>query len=568
MSKKQITIDIETTGLNFKTDKILCCGVKINDEDTLYFDQDQFIFNSPTEKLFFPLIRDNRDAEFIFHNGSFDTKFLRANGFPLIKNTHDTMIMASLLKDRPKKLSLDALASYYLGLPSWKEDLDAKSHLDIYNDPEDERRELLEIYVKQDVDITKQVFDALTKKLIEEDRYEFYLKVMKARRMLTDAEFCGIMFDKSEANKLIKDYTYIKCDKLTHLDNLYPYKVNWRSPKQVLSIFKELGLDVIDPITKKESVGKRVQLLNKDKHPVANTLFEYKQTDKKITTLKKYIEEKDKGLGVINANFNMTNVRTGRLSSSGPNLQQVDSSDEIRRLFTVPKHKRLIVGDLAQIEVRMAAHYSQDPSLIKTFKDEVDFYGVIAQKTLGYNGNANDLKKDKPQVRDIAKVIGLSILYGCGVNRLRNGIKESTDRDIGYTGAKKIITDYFNGFSGLKTLRKQVDRVLTERGFIKNLYGRKIDISEKDIYMTGVNSLLQSSASDLLLFRVTEFMEKFGGICDVLALVHDEVLIECDEDTAEYLKEELIKIMERTDDIKFRVPLKFEANIGTDWSVK
>lgn len=592
---KYITIDLETTGLNFKDDTIVSAGMLCNNEFQ-YFEGHEIkemadsnlvkkalkgelmpgeeTVESNIKTFFTELSRKCKggEVEFIFHNGSFDTKFLRKEGFYFVTNSHDTMIMAYLLKDAPKKLSLDALASYYLGLPSWKDDLKPEENADILdnmlNGAPDDRRDLLRIYTKTDVETTYGLFKILKEKLIEEDRWDFYLRLMKARRMLTNSEFYGILFDKKAAREYMEQLELEKEFRLDNLNKELGREINWRSPKQVLEVFKDLGLNVIDPVTKKESAGKRVQNLNKDKHIIAKMLFDYKAVDKKITSIKKYLTEHTDNFGIINARFNVSNVRTGRLSSSNPNLQQVDSSKEMRQLFKVPNGKALIVGDMAQIEVRMAAHYSQDPTLIKVFKDEIDFYGTIAQKTLNWTKEANLLKKEDPDLRAIAKVIGLSILYGCGVKRLRTSIKEATGRDISYEATKKIITDYFNGFEGLKTLRKNVDRVLSDRGFVKNLFGRSVDIEADKIYMTGVNALLQSSASDLLLFRVTEFAEKFGHECEILALVHDEVLIECEEKDAERLKNELIQIMERTDDIKLRVPLKFEAAIGKDWSIK
>lgn len=599
---KRIVIDLETTGLNFKEDEIISAGMcVIGEPDSFqYFEAHEIkeLANSQQvraalkgtdiplktkekKKTFFSelsrLCQGAENVEFIFHNGSFDTKFLRKNGFYFVSNSHDTMIMAYLLKKSPAKLSLDALASYYLGIPSWKDDLSPKEHWGIYENmmsgTEDTRRGLLEVYTKMDVETTAELFNLLEDKLKKEDRSEFYYKLMKARRTLTNAEFYGIFFDRKEALVYLEELEAMKEEHLALLNNslkthLEIESINWRSSKQVLDVFKKLGLKVIDPVSKKESAGKRVQEMNKDRHEIAGMLYDYKKIDKKITSIEKYITEHTDAAGIINANFNVSNVRTGRLSSSSPNLQQVDSSPAMRKLFKVPAGKALIVGDMAQIEVRMAAHYSQDPTLMKVFTDEIDFYGTIAAKTLGYKGHPNKLKEDNKGLRDAAKVVGLSILYGCGVGRLRNGIKEVTGEDIGYKGAKGIITNYFEGFSGLKRLRKGVDRALTERGFIKNLYGRQVDISPDKIYMTGVNALLQSSASDLLLFRATEFMEKFGQECELLALVHDEILIECEEKDAERLKEELKKIMERTDDINFRIPLKFDVGIGKDWSIK
>lgn len=554
---KYIGVDIETTGLDFTSDRILCIGFS----DGQYYDIYPYNITKP------------KNATIAYHNGSFDTKFLRAQGVIELPNEFDTMIAAYLLKDRPTKLSLDSLVSYYLGLPSWKDDIKSGA---IFEDPE-----LLKTYCLDDARYTEQLAYILEGKLREEGRWDFFLKLMQVRRALTDAEYTGINYD---APKSVEYETCLKAEleeveealKIEGADLIALYKeqtgaksFNFNSPKQVLWLLKTLNLPYINTLTKKESSDVSTLMMSAGKNPVIDLLLKARKLKKKITSLESYRTENISTVtGRIHCNFNLSNVRTGRSSSSGPNLQQVDRDPKVRALFSATRGKVFVVGDMAQIEVRMAAHYSKDPTLINMFTRNEDFYGTIAVEVLGSQFSVNEVKEKDPVKRQVAKVIGLSILYGVGPNKLKTFIEEKGGVDYSHTEIRQIITRYFERFSGLKELQMQVHRRADQNGFLTNLFGRQVDLQKNDIYMKGVNSLLQSSASDLLLFRQVEVLEK-APYAKLIATVHDEVIYEVEEGRAqEFMNTVLKPTMEQVDDIKFRVPLKFDAKIGLNWAIK
>lgn len=559
--KQFLAFDIETTGLNYEKDTILCTGFS----NTNYF--------TSNEEAISYINQINDSCTLTCHNGSFDIKFLwkQAGLDPSIVPQFDTMIAAYLLKDRPMKLSLDSLVSYYLGLPSWKDDIKSGA---VFQDPE-----LMKEYCLQDCYYTAQLAPILEAKLKEEGRLEFFYRLMEVRNMLTRAEYRGVNFDPCAALEL---KTLLTCQledvesalKSEASDIVEAYKLetgarsfNFNSPKQVLWLLKNLGLTTLHPVTKKESADVTVLELNKGQHPVIDILLQMRKLKKKITSIEGYEEDALSGNGRIRANFNVSNVRTGRLSSSGPNLQQVDRDPKVRALFTASPNHSLVVGDMAQIEVRMAAHYSKDPTLIKMFQNDEDFYGTIAVEVLNSRFHPNEVKEKDPIKRSVAKVIGLSILYGVGPNKLKMFIKEKGGVEYSHTEIRMIINRYFEQFKGLKELQMGVHRQAERNGFLTNLLGRKVDVPQAEIYMKGVNSLLQSSASDLLLFRTLQIEKKLPW-AKILLLVHDELIIEVPEGREEEAMGLLKVIMEETDSLKFRVPLKFSCAYGKNWACK
>lgn len=341
---------------------------------------------------------------------------------------------------------------------------------------------------------------------------------------------------------------------------------NYGSPKQVLWLLKQIGAQTVHPFTKKESADITILEQNQKKHPIVKTIIESRGLDKLIGSLEKYQDAVRKD-GALHPLFNVNNTRTGRLSSSGDlNFQQVDRTAEVRALFTARPGYKLVIGDLAQIEPRLAAHYSKDSVLCEMFKKGEDLYGTIAVQLLGANCTPNEVKEKYPEKRQVAKVIGLSVLYGIGINKLRNTIEQ----DGGIAGfsldaAREVIKEYFRRFNGLRDLQQNVHAAVTQKGYLINLYGRHVDVSQEDVHMTGVNSLIQSSASDYLLFKVLEFV-KNDSDRHLLALVHDEVILEVPYTQANITASLLKEHIENAPNI--RVPIKFEVFVGDNWASK
>lgn len=560
---KFIALDIETNGLNFLSDKIMCVGFSNG-----WFLDEEYKLTTQTK---INTLKD-QNTVIVMHNGSFDCKFLWSNGIE-IENEFDTMVAAYLLTDRPGKLSLDALASYYLGIPSWKDDIKGG---EIFKNPD-----LMRLYCIKDCQITAKLAEILEEKLIKEGKLDFFYKLMKARRMLTRAEYRGVTLDQEKTRKLIAVLDAEHREQLAELNArgteftaAYPKKskagFNWNSPAQIKWLLKDaLGLNTVNPLTGKESADRLVLELNERKHPLIPYILKMRKTAKLQTTLEGYLEVVKPETKALHPNFNLSNTITGRLSSSGDlNIQQVDRSHRVRSLFIARPGYKLVIGDLAQIEPRLAAHYSKDPILCAMFEREEDLYGTIAVQLLGADCAPNEVKDKYPEKRKVAKVIGLSVLYGIGVHKLCSTIQNAGGiSSFTISDARKVIDDYFEKFSGLKVLQSGVHHRITQLGYITNSEGRKVDVSEDKVHRDGVNSLLQSSASDFMLFKNVDFEATTAKQFDahLLMLVHDEAIYEVPELQAEAFA---AKLKEHMETATFKVPIKFEVFVGDNWGEK
>lgn len=569
-----LVVDIETTGLNPHTDRII--GIGIND---LYEHELDWAAH---------LLRGQRIT---CHNGSFDIKFLWAAGIDVTLE-FDTMLAAYVLPVKPDSLSLGSCAEFYL-----KESADWKQTLKKTSASELDYQTLRE-YCLKDVEITKRLRVVLERLLIQNNLMDFYKKLIRARNTLSRAEFLGINVDwqrlneltarlENESNAIKKVLTieeealintwqrkqlHEKASKLKTekgkqkvLSGPAP-EFNWSSPSQVLYALKEIGANTsrydFKEKTSKESSSSEVLEDNAHLGRFIPGVLQLRSAEKTLGILEGYKELKNANTNKIHANLNLSVTATGRLSSSNPNLQNVDKGPTVRSLFIPSPGKVFVIADLAQIEVRFAAHYSQDEKLLEMFRNGEDFYGKIAVEVLKTPCLPNEVKEKFPEDRAVAKVIGLSILYGTGVKRLQAAIKRGAGRDYSELECRNIISNYFQQFSGLKSLQKRVESVLLSKGYITNMFGRRLYIPPEGIFMNGVNYLLQSSASDLMLFRQLEF----NSNSDLIMLIHDECIRETTPELAPLVKAEMETILQQVDDIKFRVPLKADAKICLNWS--
>ncbi len=529
-----IGVDIETTGLDFNRDRIIGIGVG-----------SEFLVGHAQPKNIQPTT---------FHNGKFDQKFLRKRGIEA-PYTFDTMLAASLLLDRPDSLSLDSLAKHYLGIESWKS-LDRKK-MSQYSIEEVGK------YCLEDVAVTEKLAGLLETKLAIQGMLDFFnKKMMPAARLLLDVEYRGMRIDTEKAKQTLKDYESQLTIKQSNLHNLLG-DINFNSPKQLLVALNKIGLEPKSyNYSKREvTISTSEEALQSLSHPTANEILVYRGLTKKIQYIKDWLEVQYEGR--IYPTYNMANTRTGRLSCSEPNLQQVPRDKAIRNLFIPSVGKVFVIADYAQIEPRIAAHYSQDKALLKVFASGEDLYGSIAVNVLGLSCTPNQVKELYPEKRQLAKVIGLSILYGIGAKKLTNFIKLQAGVDVSESEARQIIKDYFAAYPGLQVLRDRVEKKVNEVGYITNHYGRKIRIEPDKIFSTGVNSLIQSSASDACLFSQLPFAN--NAQAKLVAIIHDEIIYECDELYAPVLIKDLKNIMENQD---FKCPIKLDAKVAHSWGEK
>jgi len=275
----------------------------------------------------------------------------------------------------------------------------------------------------------------------------------------------------------------------------------------------------------------------------------------------------------VHGRLNVGGTKTGRLSSSSPNIQQI-SRGKLRECVVADQDNTvLFAGDYSQLEVRVIAELSKEPKLIDAFKRGVDPYSVFAKDMFSLDMPVEDIKQEAALYREAGKVGVLSILYRTGPKKLRVSMQKILGQSISLQEAKTYIDNFKAGLPTLQYYDEQLQYALLNKKIVFNLLGRPFRIeSNDDVYMKGLNSLVQGSASDLLVYSqvnlVLPELRRQGVWHETKMWVHDEAVLELKADEAEQVAEEIIKPAMTTklqEHLKLDVPLKLSYTCNKMW---
>jgi len=304
-------------------------------------------------------------------------------------------------------------------------------------------------------------------------------------------------------------------------------------------------------------------------HEIARKVLDYRQLTKLKST---YVDALpallNSGTGRLHTTFNQVGTATGRLASSNPNLQNIpirtEVGREIRAAFIADPGCVLLSADYSQIELRLLAHFSEDPLLIEAFRRGDDIHTLTAARVFG----VPPLMIDEEQRRR-AKAVNFGIVYGLSAFGL------SQQLGIETSDAKKFIEGYFETYKGVRAF---IDRTLAEcrrEQKVKTLFGRVrpiADINSKNFATRGfaertaVNTPLQGTAADLIkiaMIRIDREIERRKLKSRMTLQVHDELVFEAPQGEVEELRALVRKEMEEVYPLK--VPLLVEIGVGTNW---
>ncbi len=350
------------------------------------------------------------------------------------------------------------------------------------------------------------------------------------------------------------------------------FDFNINSPKQLGDVlFNKLNLRKPVKYGKGKTISTAVDVLEElsTEHEVPRLVLDYRQLSKLKST---YVDALPALLNQctkrLHTTFNQTGAVTGRLSSTNPNLQNIpirtELGREIRAAFIAEPGYVLLSADYSQIELRLLAHFSEDPLLVEAFRRGDDIHSLTASQVFGVPPMLIDAEH-----RRRAKAVNFGIVYGLSPFGL------SQQLGIEQREAKKFIDAYFEKYSGV---RKFIDRTLQETRLeqkVKTLFGRTRpipDINSKNANMRGfaertaVNTPLQGTAADLIklaMIRLDQELQTRKLKSRMLLQVHDELLFEVPQDEIELMRELVREKMEAVYPLK--VPLLVEIGVGSNW---
>lgn len=354
---------------------------------------------------------------------------------------------------------------------------------------------------------------------------------------------------KIEATKT--RYSELKRAALSKVEDL-----NIESPAQILWVLQDFyGVNCLNADGGKPATNKRILTkLANDGMEDAALLLEFKKSAKrKNAYFPAYRDLMYKGK--LHCSFNATGARTGRISSSDPNLQQVPA--DLKRLFVCNDDEVLITRDVAALEPTLIAFYSSDKNMCELLLNNEDFHSMNAKHIFKLDCELAEVKTLHKPIRDAAKEFGLSVLYGAGAKRVMESLSK---RGFFFSESEcrvfvKSLRDLYKGAWQLKW---ELDKVLDSGETIYNYLGRPIRFDNKEeIYMKGFNRLIQGSGSDLILASAQEINK--SGIAKCILFVHDELVVKAkkaDEARATELVERALTSWDLT---TMYGPLKFKV---------
>lgn len=347
------------------------------------------------------------------------------------------------------------------------------------------------------------------------------------------------------------------------------YEFNINSPKQLgEALFEKLSLPAKKKTKSGYSTNAEVLESLRSYHPVVGLILEYRTYAKLKSTycdgLLKVIAQD----GRIHSSFNQKETRTGRISSTEPNLQNIpvrtELGRELRKFFVAREGCVLVDADYSQIELRVLADIAKDDNMRKAFLDNTDIHTVTASEVFKMPVNMVT-----PIMRSRAKAVNFGIVYGIGAFSLA--------KDIGVTNreASEYIKNYLEHYSGVDSYMKNVIENARLTGFVETVFGRRRYLPE----LTATNHItrsfgervarnmpIQGTAADIIkiaMVRVDERLRSEGMEAHLILQVHDELIVEAP--VHESMRAAMVLQEEMENAVKLSVPLVAEASMGATW---
>ena len=394
---------------------------------------------------------------------------------------------------------------------------------------------------------------------------------MPLMRVLAAMELRGVRIDARYLAKISSQFATRIESLQTGIYRIAGEPFNLNSPKQLAEVlFDRLELPAGGK-TAKGSRSTKAEVLESlaPDYPIAGQILEYRELSKLKSTyldaLPSYVLAVT---GRVHGSFDQAVAATGRLSSSNPNLQNIpirkSSGRQIRRAFVPADGCRLMTADYSQIELRIMAHLSADPSLRQAFLEGIDIHRATAAQI--FHVEPTEVTYEQ---RDRAKVINFGVLYGMGPQRL------AREFDVSLTEAKDFIQRYLSAYPRVRDyLDATIERARAE-GFVTTLLGRVRHLPELQSgrpmvrsfgERIAVNTPLQGTAADLIKLAMVNLHTRFtelGLEAAILIQVHDELVIEVPEPEINRVAEVVKQEMEGA--IELDVPLLVDIGIGDNW---
>lgn len=566
--------DTETTSLDAISAQLVGISIAPADGESYYIPVGHISWEQteqiPLEQVIAGLkpVFENDSLSKIAQNGKYDMTVLAEHDVNVSNLAFDTMIAAYLLGE--KSIGLKALAFAKLGIEmtpiteligSGAKQI-CMSQVDVSTTKD---------YACADADITWRLAKLFNAELKEQGLWKLFSKVeMPLVPVLMKMERNGVLLDADS----LRHMSHRLGERLLELEKgIYDnvgHRFNINSPQQLSQIlFEELKLPPAGKTKSGYSTGASVLEELRSVHPIIELILEYRQLSKLkstyVDTLPGLINHKT---GRLHTSFNQTRTATGRLSSSDPNLQNIpirsEQGREIRQAFIAPPGCRLLSGDYSQIDLRVLAHFSQDPTLLETFRHNGDIHAATAALLFGVEPD-----KVTADMRRLAKTVNFGVIYGMS----GYGLEQATE--LSREEAEQFIDSYFKKYPQVREYLDSTKKQAREKGYVETILGRRraipeINSSNRNLREAAermaINMPVQGTSADIIKVAMIELDRQMTDKklkSKVLLQVHDELIFEVPDEELDEMKKLVPEVMSTS--LKLSIPLKVDIKFGDNW---
>jgi len=428
-------------------------------------------------------------------------------------------------------------------------------------------------YAAEDADITFQLHQTLWPKINKVDGLRFIYQTIElpTARVLQRIERNGVFIDVQR----LQAQSHELGTKLLQLEQqayeLAGQPFNLNSPKQIGEIFFE---KLKHPVVKKTASGapstdeEVLQKLAED-YPLPKLLLEYRGLSKlKSTYTDKLPKMVNPTTGRVHTNYGQAIAITGRLSSNDPNLQNIPvrtaEGRRIREAFVASPGNVIVSADYSQIELRIMAHLSEDPAMLRAFASGEDIHRATAAEIFGVA-----VDEVQAEQRRAAKVINFGLIYGMSAFGLAGNL------GIERSAAQMYMDKYFSRFAGVKRFMDDLRQQAKSHGFVETVFGRRLWLPEinspngprrQAAERAAINAPMQGTAADLIklaMIAVHEWLDREQMKSLMVMQVHDELVLDVPQDELEEVRQTLPQLMAGVAQLK--VPLVADLGSGPNW---
>jgi DNA polymerase-1 len=388
--------------------------------------------------------------------------------------------------------------------------------------------------------------------------------------VLVEMERAGIAVDRAAMSGMSEEFGRAMDELLVKIHEAAGHPFNVASTRELAQVlFWELNLPVVKRLKTGPSTDQDVLEKLADQHALPRLVLDHRALSKLKSTYVDALPQLVGPDGRIHTTFHQAGAATGRLSSTDPNLQNIpirtELSRRIRAAFVAPAGRRMVSADYSQIELRILAHYSEDPALLEAFRNREDIHTRTAAETFGV---APELVT--PEMRRVAKMLNFGIAYGLSAFGLSQRL------DLPGAEAQAIIGRYFARYAGVKKYVDEAVASARKHGESRTLYGRVRAMPEilsrnpavrMAAERTAINTPIQGTAADIVkiaMIRVHDALHRERPDALLLLQVHDELVLEVAERDVEPVQQLLKREMGAA--AKLAVPLDVEVGSGRSWA--